>query len=84
MRIEIKPEGIQELLEYRFGPQPEVVGKVVADYVNERIRQYLERSPRVFMAKGRGHFDAWTINGSDLDASPTHTGVLVNIEETSK
>lgn len=50
-------------------------------WVNAKLqRKLLDQGKRVFCAKGSGHFDAWTENGSDLDRDPTHTGVLVQIE----
>lgn len=56
------------------------VAESAAFWANTRLAEMLAEAPRVFMSKGIGHFDAWTVNGSDLDAAPSHTAKLVCIE----
>lgn len=51
------------------------------DFRVDNVHEWIGKAPRVYCAKGYGHYDSWSENMSDLDDRHTHTARLICIEE---
>lgn len=78
--MKFEPSELQELLEYRFGKQPDVVGQVIAEFCNSKLEAWLSEAPLVYVREYGDGFAA----GPQRYREDIYTAKLVCFEDLPK